>query len=197
MPVKDGDLRTACSQERRPSSSAIRPFIVTRKAAPSPSTKPRLRSRRRRFGLGSLHRPSRVKSSNEPRSPAIRSFRAHRRQNMDSTLPTSRRRWHDHAAGPVSVPDPSHNQCRDHAGREIAHLSPGAVSLPEICPCCRNITPLGCRWKPPSPSLNHKRAARRSWFRPRSRNDLDFRERTHPTGRSSRPLTPSVRSRPV
>jgi hypothetical protein len=76
---------------------------------------------------------------------------------MDSTLPTSRRRWHDHAAGPVSVPDPSHNQCRDHAGREIAHLSPGAVSLPEICPCCRNITPLGCRWKPPSPSLNHKR----------------------------------------
>jgi hypothetical protein len=94
-----------CSQERRPSSSATRPFIVTRKAAPSPSMKPRLRRRRRRFGLGSLHRPSRVKSSNEARSPAIRSFRAHRRQNMDPTLPTSRRRWHDHAARPVPVPD--------------------------------------------------------------------------------------------
>jgi hypothetical protein len=61
-------------QERRPSSSAIRPFIVTRKAAPSPSTKPRLRRRRRRFGLGSFHRPSRVRSSNEARSPAIRFF---------------------------------------------------------------------------------------------------------------------------
>jgi hypothetical protein len=84
----------SCSQERPPSSSAIRPFIVTRKAAPSPSTKPRLRRRRRRFGLGSFHRPSRVRSSNEARSPAIRFFLAHRRQNMDPTLPTSRRRWH-------------------------------------------------------------------------------------------------------
>jgi hypothetical protein len=55
--------------------------------------KPRLRRRRRRFGLRLSHRPPRLRSSNAPRSPAIRSFRAHRRQNIR----------HRHQPGPHST----------------------------------------------------------------------------------------------